>query len=205
MPVSTFLSRIKALKGIVKGVAIVLGICLILAILGGNFFSVKNFCFEFNNFFVNWYFLTFKVAYFFFDFGNFGTVNSIVFDSNVVKSDYIAIVTNTRRCACWKRRRRNPRRNRSWKRGGLKQCWKHKHKKLSLGQWKNLTHTITKKNCISAKIMVSGLFLIFCNSFFIYSLLFFLTAIYAMLAVDKTFNDFAKRSALISWIQRPLG
>lgn len=35
VPVSTFLSRIKALKGIVKGVAIVLGILMLLACLAG--------------------------------------------------------------------------------------------------------------------------------------------------------------------------
>ena len=44
VPVSTFLSRIKALKGIVKGVAIVLGICLILAILGGVTYAILRRC-----------------------------------------------------------------------------------------------------------------------------------------------------------------
>lgn len=40
VPVSTFLSRIKALKGIVKGVAIVLGILMLLACLAGLTFFV---------------------------------------------------------------------------------------------------------------------------------------------------------------------
>ena len=44
VPVSTFLSRIKALKGIVKGVAIVLGICLIVAILGGVTYAILRRC-----------------------------------------------------------------------------------------------------------------------------------------------------------------
>lgn len=39
VPVSTFLSRIKALKGIVKGVAIVLGILLLLGCLAGLTFA----------------------------------------------------------------------------------------------------------------------------------------------------------------------
>lgn len=44
VPVSTFLSRITALKGIVKGVAIVLGILLLLACLGGVTFEVLKAC-----------------------------------------------------------------------------------------------------------------------------------------------------------------
>lgn len=43
VPVSTFLSRIKALKGIVKGVAIVLGILMLLACLAGlTFFCLRQ-------------------------------------------------------------------------------------------------------------------------------------------------------------------
>ena len=43
VPVSTFLSRIKALKGIVKGVAIVLGILMLLACLAGlTVFCLKS-------------------------------------------------------------------------------------------------------------------------------------------------------------------
>ena len=44
VPVSTFLSRIKALKGIVKGVAIVIGILLLLAILAGITFAILKWC-----------------------------------------------------------------------------------------------------------------------------------------------------------------
>lgn len=44
VPVSTFLSRIKALKGIVKGVAIVLGILMMLACLGGLTYFILRKC-----------------------------------------------------------------------------------------------------------------------------------------------------------------
>lgn len=44
VPVSTFLSRIKALKGIVKGVAVVIGILLLLAILTGATFAILKWC-----------------------------------------------------------------------------------------------------------------------------------------------------------------
>lgn len=44
VPVSTFLSRIKALKGIVKGVAIVLGILMLLACCGGATYALLKWC-----------------------------------------------------------------------------------------------------------------------------------------------------------------
>ena len=44
VPVSTFLSRIKALKGIVKGVAVVIGILLLLAILTGLTLMILKWC-----------------------------------------------------------------------------------------------------------------------------------------------------------------
>lgn len=44
VPVSTFLSRIKALQGIVKGVAIVLGIVLLLTCLGGVTYAILSRC-----------------------------------------------------------------------------------------------------------------------------------------------------------------
>lgn len=44
VPVSTFLSRIKALKGIVKGVAVIIGILLLLAILAGITFAILKRC-----------------------------------------------------------------------------------------------------------------------------------------------------------------
>lgn len=44
VPVSTFLSRIKALRGIVKGVAVVIGILLLLAILTGITFAILKWC-----------------------------------------------------------------------------------------------------------------------------------------------------------------
>lgn len=44
VPVSTFLSRIKALKGIVKGVAIIIGIIMLLAILGGVTVAILKRC-----------------------------------------------------------------------------------------------------------------------------------------------------------------
>lgn len=44
VPVSTFLSRIKALKGFIKGVAIVLGIVLLLACLAGLTYMCLKWC-----------------------------------------------------------------------------------------------------------------------------------------------------------------
>lgn len=44
VPVSTFLSRIKALKGFIKGVAIVIGILLGLACMGGLTFACLKWC-----------------------------------------------------------------------------------------------------------------------------------------------------------------
>lgn len=44
VPVSTFLSRIKALKGLVKGVAIVIGILLMLGCLGGLTYALLKWC-----------------------------------------------------------------------------------------------------------------------------------------------------------------
>lgn len=44
VPVSTFLSRIKALSGFIKGVAIVLGILLLLACLGGLTYMCLKWC-----------------------------------------------------------------------------------------------------------------------------------------------------------------
>lgn len=44
VPVSTFLSRIKALKGIVKGCAIVVGILLLLVILGAVTYLILRLC-----------------------------------------------------------------------------------------------------------------------------------------------------------------
>lgn len=44
VPVSTFLSRIKALKGIVKGCAVAIGIVMLLAILVGITFAVLRVC-----------------------------------------------------------------------------------------------------------------------------------------------------------------
>lgn len=44
VPVSTFLSRIKALKGVVKGCAVTVGILLLLAILGGITYAILRAC-----------------------------------------------------------------------------------------------------------------------------------------------------------------